>query len=314
MKLFKKRVKSRKTIYYVCGIPVYVKRLKTEDIAYNVFKKMHKLEVCAYPTISSLPPAVGQKRELQLANLKILVAVDEFCRKHNIRYWVSDGTALGAARHGDFIPWDDDIDITMLRSDYDKMIAIFNAENTNPNLILELCSAPRGIFNMVKIKHKQIPSLWVDIFPYDLYAEKVKTWDERIQLTAQADKIQVKNKKRYKKGSSVPEFHQYYKDLYTKFLDGKAPASEKDCPDIVIGFEYFNTPKYSKFFPYETIFPLKEIKFCNHKFFCPNDIDTYLTVFYGDYMDYPGYIDQVHTDVNKMSVDEILKIKEFIKK
>ena len=107
---------------------------------------------------------------------------------------------------------------------------------------------------------------------------------------------------------------QYYKDLYTQFLNGKAPAPENECPDIVIGFEYFEIPKYSKLLPYETVFPLKEIKFCNHKFFCPNDLDTYLTNLYGDYMTYPTYIDNIHTDVGKMSIDDILKIKEFIKK
>lgn len=314
MNFFKKRVKSRKTIYYVCGIPVYIKRLTTNDMAYNISKKIRKLEICAYPEITSLPPAVGQKREIQLANLKILLAVDEFCRKHNIRYWISDGTALGAARHGDFIPWDDDIDISMLRSDYDKMIAIFNERNTTPDLKLELYSANRGIYNMVKIRHTQIPDLWVDIFPYDLYSEKIKTWDERIKLTAQANKLLTKNKKRYKKGSSVSEFHQYYKDLYTLFLNGKTSAPEKDCPDLVYGFEYFNITKYSLLIPYEFIFPLKEIKFCNHKFFCPNNLDAYLTNFYGDYMTYPSYIDNIHTDIGKMSIDEVLKIKEFIKK
>ena len=62
MNFFKKRVKSRKTIYYVCGIPVYIKRLTTNDMAYNISKKIRKLEICAYPEITSLPPAVGQKK------------------------------------------------------------------------------------------------------------------------------------------------------------------------------------------------------------------------------------------------------------
>ena len=314
MNFFKKRVKSRKTIYYVCGIPVYIKRLTTNDMAYNISKKIRKLEICAYPEITSLPPAVGQKREIQLANLKILLAVDEFCRKHNIRYWISDGTALGAARHGDFIPWDDDIDISMLRSDYDKMIEIFNKENKNPDLILEICSAPKGIFNFLKIEHKQIADIWVDIFPFDLYSEKIDSWDKRINLTAQADKLLAKNKKRYKKGTDKKVLHQYYQNLYKQFLNGKIPAPEKECPDIVVGFEFHTRPKYSMFLPYDFIFPLKEIKFCNHKFFCPNNMDAYLTNLFGVYMDYPSYLDQMHTNIDKMPIEEVLKIKEFIKK
>lgn len=53
--------------------------------------------------------------------LKLLVIFDEFCRIHNIKYSIADGTLMGAMRHGDFIPWDDDADLMVTRSEYNKI-------------------------------------------------------------------------------------------------------------------------------------------------------------------------------------------------
>ena len=60
--------------------------------------------------------------------LKMLAAVDDICMRHGIRYYVDYGTLLGAARHRGFIPWDDDIDISMLREDYNRALPILRQE------------------------------------------------------------------------------------------------------------------------------------------------------------------------------------------
>lgn len=57
---------------------------------------------------------------LQDKILEIMVYIDEFCRKHNITYYLMGGSALGAVRHGGFIPWDDDLDIFMTYDNYVK--------------------------------------------------------------------------------------------------------------------------------------------------------------------------------------------------
>lgn len=67
--------------------------------------------------------------KLQNKILEIMVYVDKLCRENNIEYCLMGGSALGAKRHGGFIPWDDDLDIFMTPDNYDKFVKIFNDSN-----------------------------------------------------------------------------------------------------------------------------------------------------------------------------------------
>lgn len=59
-------------------------------------------------------------KELKSVILNTLLRFDEFCKEHDIKYTIAYGTALGAIRHKGFIPWDDDIDVIMIRPEYEK--------------------------------------------------------------------------------------------------------------------------------------------------------------------------------------------------
>lgn len=69
---------------------------------------------------------VHEFREVQKG---ILNVVADFCDRNGISYWIDSGTLLGAVRHKGYIPWDDDIDLGMLRPDYEKFSRLFNAAN-----------------------------------------------------------------------------------------------------------------------------------------------------------------------------------------
>lgn len=120
-------------------------------------------------------------RKLQLVELGILKDIDQVCRAHGITYFLDSGTALGAVRHGGFIPWDDDIDIGMPRNDYERFLKVA------PDALGEKyeVSDPRdnphqaALFAKVMLKGTRFATeetmeagfdqgVFVDVFPYDV--------------------------------------------------------------------------------------------------------------------------------------------------
>ena len=74
--------------------------------------------------IADLSPEEFRRWQLKL--LDILIYFRDFCIEHNLKFFISAGTCLGAVRHKGFIPWDDDVDVCMPRKDYDKLLKIWN--------------------------------------------------------------------------------------------------------------------------------------------------------------------------------------------
>lgn len=85
----------------------------------------------------------GSVREVQDKILEIMKYIDKLCRQHHITYYIMGGTALGAVRHGGFIPWDDDLDIFMTPGEYAKFKQVFDGENSDTFVIQEWRSVPQ---------------------------------------------------------------------------------------------------------------------------------------------------------------------------
>lgn len=82
-------------------------------------------------------------RDVQEKILEVMKYIDKLCRENNINYYIMGGTALGAVRHGGFIPWDDDLDIFMAPNQYLKFKRAFEKEKSDSFIIQEWHSIPQ---------------------------------------------------------------------------------------------------------------------------------------------------------------------------
>src|SRR5699024_7471673 len=119
-------------------------------------------------------------KEVQKDQLDILIEFDRICKKNNIKYQLFAGTLLGAIRHKGFIPWDDDIDVCMLREDYEKFLNICNKDMKNEYFLQTYNSDTNYIMQFAKLRKNNTIFLervtancdihhgvYIDIFPLD---------------------------------------------------------------------------------------------------------------------------------------------------
>lgn len=90
-----------------------------------------------------------EMKKVWAVQLDLLNEFDRICKKHDIKYYAAYGTLIGAVRHKGYIPWDDDMDIIIMREDYDRFCRVAPAELEYPYFFHSVKNAPAGDFPVV---------------------------------------------------------------------------------------------------------------------------------------------------------------------
>ena len=277
-------------------------RLKKQNPFYKY--KAEKMD------ITKIPPAKGDLRDIQLANMVLLKELDYVCKQNNISYWLDGGTMLGAVRHKGFIPWDDDIDVGMMAEDYDRIIQAFKKSSKDKNIYATYVreeKAPKTC--IIKVRHKECPSLFVDIFPFYLYGKSLNT-EQQLDKTKEIKQIRKKLLNHVNISTPNEDLIKIHKDIMKKeILQSSVLKNSKDA-DIVWGIQYNHQWK-NWFTNYNVIFPLKPMMFEGYEFSGINNPDAFLTRLYGDYMSYPSKITFGHSVYKRKSRKENNVIKSY---
>ena len=259
--------------------------------------------------------------EIKETALKMLLYVDDICKKNNLRYSIFYGTLLGAVRHKGFIPWDDDIDIVLPRPDYEKLLGIL-AEDKNYNIASPMNRTEyRYTFSKLfdpktKLVSKQFfdyeekdAGVFLDIFPLDglpenkkeqlLFADEIDSYKLGFMNTLgllyarsysrfrSAVKLILKypTHKKYKNRGD----YNYWRTLYEKKSLEYSYEKSKYCGHL----EYI---KYEKAI-YPTEWFEKEnfqlVDFEGHKISTIKNTDQFLKQYFGDYMTLPPKEEQI---------------------
>ncbi len=265
--------------------------------------------------------------QLHNVHLEMLDEIDRLCTKHNLSYWLDSGSALGAIRHKGFIPWDDDVDIGMMREDYDKFIAIAKKEMSKDYIIQDNSVEPE--YNNFHIKIRKLNTIFpqsynseykyqgiqLDIFPFDYVpdnSEKTIKECERLQkyrsfyyMTARTKLSKNPIKRLVQMAIKIipPSVHRNRLErLLQKY--NTAPT------DYVTSHTYRMQRKKVRVFKTEDLIPTKRVKFEDREYSIMNNPDEYLKIMYGDYMTLPPedkriyhLIGEIIFDINKTSND-----------
>ena len=248
--------------------------------------------------------------KLKQVELNLLIEIDKICREHGWRYSLGAGTLIGAIRHRGFIPWDDDIDIMMPRTDYDQLIAHINSHVYDFGVITcENNKYYQDIFAKVYDKNTIIVEsvgntdltnlgVFVDIFPIEGLGENEK----QAKHNAKKGKLlhlilTCAGMKKYSKSTNLSVLYEPIRFLVyccTRNSNANRIANKLDCMYKKIDFdksEYVGTTSGS--FKERTVLKRKEYtEFCEvdfegHKFLSIKAYDKYLKNCYGDYMVLP---------------------------
>lgn len=240
--------------------------------------------------------------------MEVLQVIEQICSRHNLKYFAAYGTLLGAVRHKGFIPWDDDIDICMIRNDYNKFLQVAPPElpsgfqlyspYTNDNwgetfaLLKNAADADYSPEHLLAF-HGCPYAVGVDIFPLDALPDDPS---EESVICMLYSALFLASRQVATKLSlvleSLPELEQICKikfDISHNLKNQLLRAADKvcqlydyaECSRAVHYFSHTCNPKpfQKKWFTETTRLPFENITIS-----APKDYEAVLTLQYGDYM------------------------------
>lgn len=243
-------------------------------------------------------------REAQLRMLEILKTVDEICRRHGLKYWLTCATLLGAVRHGGFVPWDDDLDIAMMRDDYLKLMEILPAELPEQYELQNDVTEPGYVYMYCKVRDKnssitetcdvnkrfKLQGLFIDIFPMEVSSFGLCKIAAPMFNRMCFDVA-------LRKGTDCG-LYKFNRALLLKVVFPLFRAlsvfSPKDRVHHTFGVNFLQEKTLGM------IFPLGTVTFEGLEFSAPKDPDAYLTKHFGNYMSLPKEIKPVHAEEIKV--------------
>ncbi len=289
MKIFESSMENnyRHIIYEIFGI-----KLKIKNPLCDLYQKVYGInKILDYLVdIENLPKAKGELRTIQKETCHILSLVDKIAKQNNLAYWLDFGTLIGAARHKGYIPWDDDIDVCMVRNDYEKILPLLRKEIEGTDYYIRERAVSCNNFQLRIMKDE--PNgirIGLDIFPVDEFP--AETFDENLKRDIN-NKIQL-SRKTFDKKWGKKLFSQ--KDIQTAKEDIKK-IQEKfgltnskiklSSPILFYSIDYPHAHKY-KVFDYANIFPLKTLEFEDMNLPVPNKYEKHLESLFGNWRTLP---------------------------
>ena len=255
--------------------------------------------------------------ELKIIQMDILSAVHRFCTEKSIGYSLACGTMLGAARHKGYIPWDDDIDIYMLREDYDRFNKFFPQALDGKYVLTTLErdhkyeSAYGKVYDNTTVMQESKPKPYemgvnIDVFPIDRVPENGKEWQRY-----NAARLGWINRWAMKSnGYTIFNWHKERSILSNTIMTaGKIAmlfvsvrqtakwlqrfARKYDHTDSPLVFECCMGIFQKHPFPRSLFDNLSLIEFEDRQYLAFTDYDTYLTNGFGDWRQLPPKEEQV---------------------
>lgn len=225
----------------------------------------------------------GVIKYLQNLSQELLNFVAKICEKYEITWWMDFGNLLGATRHKNFVPWDDDIDIAMTRKDFIKFSEVIEKEIKSNGLDNILRVSTKRVINSERVVAFTQIMLYnnglysgLDIFPKDFINNPPHNFKEL--YTIERNKFHDNVFNGTEKNEAIKEV---YENLNLSMEKQKFLVSGIETPNFPSTFIVIET---------DSVFPLKEMEFNGLTYPCPNNVDSYLTQLYGEYKEIPKFI------------------------